>query len=438
MVCRRYVPALAFIFACASRLVAQQPVFVFSTDTRDVVPVDELKGSPNIDIRPNTAREINLFVFNSADDDHELRVQFLDAKGKDVAATDIKRARRKSYTRVRFTKPMPPFPAGGTATPAAPPAPTASASPPGMELIPIRSAVSEMVGFELRLIDDEAKINKSQTVVVNILDPAKYIQLVGRPKYLNRAGESLLELTLKAADNFTGPPCVIELVFPAQPNLNTAALGAGVYRKSITEAGQSVTLYTSNLPLRTGDDLTNETFYLHVDGVSRVYTFRSNLRLEKQNLTDIVGPVDPAIRLVEDGRKEPPTAFLSQPRERYHVRVEVDHSSSPFEITWSRLNGQPEGKITRRAARHEQVWVDPAAEDGALRVTARVADWVVPLDTRDMRGQFTMTARLINANVNVRGDDRPVSFTRSLILDDTPPPIDRIRIEGLPKRQFRG
>src|SRR5262249_2096461 len=86
-----------------------QPKFMFSTSTEEVVKTADLKGSQNIDaVRPNTAREINLFAHNEKDDPRDLKIQLLNLKGKILATAEIKKAAGKSYNRVKFPKAAPP------------------------------------------------------------------------------------------------------------------------------------------------------------------------------------------------------------------------------------------------------------------------------------------------------------------------------------------
>ena len=393
MIVRRLIPVFAVLLAVAPRLSAQEQTFLFSTNPNEVVAIGDLKDiEPNISVRPNTARELNLFVRNGAQDPHDMRVQLLDGKGKIVAAADIKKAAKNSYTRVKFAKPAPP-PAPAAVVPPAPPAapmPMGPPLPPGVELGTIDAKKLVTFDFRLRLIDDTAidtawekvkatpegkdtpretvaanldSMNKwTQSVVVSVLDPKNYITLVGQIKYKNTGSETLLELTVKSDAKFAGPPCLVEMVFPPQPNLDVAAMGAGVYRKSITEAGQPVKLYASGLPLRNRDLNENETVYLNIDGVPRVYTFRPNLRLPRRDLTDIVPPVDPDVRLIEDGKKEPPVAFVSLPKDRFPLRVEVDNSTSPVKLELTQLNGELVTETTRPSGRHERVWKATGSE----------------------------------------------------------------------------
>jgi hypothetical protein len=452
----RYLfPVLAALLAVAPRLQAQEQTFLFSTNPDDVVEIGKLQGSPNVSVRPNAARELNLFVRNGADDPHQMRVQLLDAKGKVVTEAAVKAA-KKSYTKVKFAKPMAPMPVpGAPPAPAAPPKPIPMGppAPPGTEIEVTGTDAAPRFEFKLRLHDDTAidtewekakatkkdtlrdevaaKLVKTDPAIVSILDPGTYVKVIGKPQYKNAAGQNLLEITVESDAGFlTGSPCLIEMVFPPQPNLDVAALGAGVYRKTITEPSQKVKLYATSLPLRTVDEKTNETVYLNVDGVPRVYTYRPNLRNQRKDLTDIQEPVDAAIRLIEDGKKEPPAAFISMPKDRFPLRVEVDASLSRFDVKLTQANGEVVTALSRPGARHERVWLEPAGEGGAFRVEARVSDWVVPLDTRDMRGTFKLTATLTG--------ETSKSFTRDLILDDTPPPADKIMIEGIPEKQFRG
>ena len=123
----RPLPVFAILLAVAPPLAAQEPAFLFSTDTRDVVAIGDLKGAPNITVRPNTARELNLYVCNRALDPHDARVQLLDATAKVIATAELKRALAKAYTRVKFAKPAPP-PAVQKALPPVPLQPLASNS----------------------------------------------------------------------------------------------------------------------------------------------------------------------------------------------------------------------------------------------------------------------------------------------------------------------
>src|SRR5258708_38683750 len=92
---------VAILLAIAPRLAAQERTFLFSTISDEVVTFGALTGSPNISVRPNTARELNLLVRNDADDPHQMRVQLLDAKDRVVAEAVVKGA-KKSYSRVKF------------------------------------------------------------------------------------------------------------------------------------------------------------------------------------------------------------------------------------------------------------------------------------------------------------------------------------------------
>lgn len=443
MIVRRLIPVFAVLLAAAPQLAAQDPTFKFSTSTADEVAPAVLSGSPNIDaLRPNTARELNLFVHNSFGENYDHKIELLDTKGKLLAVAEIKKAKQKMYSRVKFAKPAPPPPMPGAAPPAPPPMPMGPPPPPvppGTELGRIGGGDSGNIGFTLRLLVPEKGIDTKTDVVVTVLKPETYVKLVGQMQYKNTKEESLLEVTVKAEPNFVeGTSCPVELVFPPQPNLDVTQMGAGVYRKVIKKAGETAKLYATGLPLRVTNDKVNETVYLNIDGVPRAYTFRPNLRVDRPEATAVTEPVDPAVRLIEDGKKDPPLAFVSLPKDRFPIRVEVDNSTSKVQVELSQLKGEVVTDVTLPTPRHEQVWLDPAGEAGGVRVESRVSDWVLPLDTRDMRGQFNLTATLPDAKITVEGEDRIPSFRRVIILDDTPPPVDRIRVEGFPDKQFRG
>ena len=157
MMSRRFLPVLALALAIAPRLAAQDPIFRFSANTDESVPVGDLTGPTDIQVRPNTARELNLFVLNPADDPHEMRVQMLDAKGKVVAETKL-RAAKKSYARVKLTKPPMPaaVPALAPVPPMPTPAPMGPPAPPGTELGTDAADGTRTFEFKLRLYDDTA------------------------------------------------------------------------------------------------------------------------------------------------------------------------------------------------------------------------------------------------------------------------------------------
>src|SRR5207302_6691057 len=108
-----------------------------------------------ITIRPNTARELNLFVRHAGDDARDLTVQLLDAKGQKVAVADLKKAPKKSYTRVKFVKPAPPAPVPGAPVPppVAAPMPMGPPPPTGADLVP---AAAGKFPLRLRIIDATA------------------------------------------------------------------------------------------------------------------------------------------------------------------------------------------------------------------------------------------------------------------------------------------
>src|SRR5262245_28029875 len=174
MIVRRFIPVFAIVLAVALPLAAQEKTFLFSSATDNSVAAANFKGSENIEVRPNTAREINLYVFNSRDETVKLDVEVLDSKGKPVATASVEKAAGKSYNRVRFAKApaTPPMP-GAAPPPAPPPAPMGPPPPAGFELGSIAGTTTDKVGFTLRMKDEEKKVEKTQNVVVSILDPAK-------------------------------------------------------------------------------------------------------------------------------------------------------------------------------------------------------------------------------------------------------------------------
>ena len=74
--------------------------------------------------------------------------------------------------------------------------------------------------------------------------------------------------------------------------------------------------------------------------------------------------------------------------------------------------------------------METSGDDGQMIFTNTLTDWVVPLDTFQMRGVHKLTAEMEDRN------QKTVSHTALLVLDDTVPHL--IRILDLPDTQVKG
>src|SRR5262249_52996788 len=76
------------------------------------------------------------------------------------------------------------------------------------------------------------------------------------------------------------------------------------------------------------------------------------------------------------------------------------------------------------------VWVEPAGPEGSMLLTSRVGDWVIPVDTRNLRGHYVLSATWAPTGTVAK------SRNLNLMLDDTPP--EKVQIATLPDKHYRG
>ena len=253
------------------------------------------------------------------------------------------------------------------------------------------------------------------------------------------------------------PPIDVQLLFPEQLALRATALRAGTYRREIKRTGQGVELAATNLPL-TGAAAPVK-FNLMVDKWPRAYTYSLNARREistdrAQNKVD--RDFEPAVRLfpVDNSRKSKALSarvvsgtlddprFPTLPSAGLRFRVEVDNEPADSVLL---LRVDRSGRHDFADADEEEnlgipkdqrVWLDVASgPDGALTVANTVADRIHSVDIGALRGPHELQGVL---KYVVGGETREKKFVYNLIVDDTPPPAEDIKVGPFPKRLERG
>jgi hypothetical protein len=423
---------------------AQESLVRFSTDQRDVVPAEMLDGKVNLDLRPNIAHRLHLFVRNPSEEIRDMTVRLRDTAGKQWTDAVVKDVPKGHYARVRFKPPPPPMPAPAATAPMPPmPAPE---TPTGVELNAVENAATKKRVREFEVIvsyvDNLKKtIEQKTTVLVDIRAAADYVTVAG-VRFSKDGRKNGLQVELATKEDFN-PPCTVELKFPPQPNLRADALRSGDYLRILKsktpptkEDALRADLSANNLPILPGAKESG-TVYVNIDGVPRAFIYKPAFHVENPK-GGVVPALDTAgIHIVEPGRDRSIMPILSLPKEQLSIRVEVDRApaGANIELQLDRGTGvlSADDLHARHGTRHERVWIDPFAPDDVFLVTTRVTDWAITLDTRGMRGVYTL-----KAIVNVQDGNRMVAratSSRGFILDDTPP--EEVSIDKLPEKHVR-
>ena len=214
-----------------------------------------------------------------------------------------------------------------------------------------------------------------------------------------------------------------------------------------------------NLPL-TGVNVPAR-FYITVDKYPRTFTYSVNARREvsaDRASNRISRDLEPAIRLlpvdnspksralsarIVSGPLENPR-FATLPSKNLHFRVEVDNEPVNAElllrIDRSKLRdfADPDEVINLGFPKDQRVWLDLAGPEKTLLLTNTVADHIGTVDVSALRGPHELQGVLRYKVTAPEVKDVEVKFVYNLIVDDTPPPADDIKVGPFPKRHERG
>src|SRR5262249_48894914 len=205
-------------------------------------------------------------------------------------------------------------------------------------------------------------------VTVELRQPYAYVEEPTVTVTRDMSDVRQLDVTAKSTKEFSGPPSVLELAFPPQPNIRSEALRGGTYRRSITTGEQTLNLKAKPLPLADTADQ-HVLFYVNVDGFARAFIYRPDFsRSADRGVLDLVRR--PAVRVLPVGADRPVLIISAKPAEKTPVRIEVDNApvGSKVAIRLDRsgtgvFSGADEVKVLE-SSREEHVYVDPEGPDG--------------------------------------------------------------------------
>jgi hypothetical protein len=141
--------------------------------------------------------------------------------------------------------------------------------------------------------------------------------------------------------------------------------------------------------------------------------------------------IDPAIRYMEASKIQTAETVYVRPG-IVPIRVEVDApgAGATIRLEMKRVSG-PEivQSVVRSTVRESRAWLEPAAPDGSMLITTMLGDWVIPLDVRDYRGRYELTAILVNPE---KPQNPYAKFSGTFVVDDTKP--EEVSVVALPDR----
>jgi hypothetical protein len=410
-------------------------------------------------LRPNTATEYHLYVFNKENEPATYIVELRGGPGSSLAAELKVTIPGKKWQRVRLPKPAPPPPPAAAAPappPAAPPAkePPPEPPPPGSKL-----AANEKGEFQftLRLLNaadrtpvldraDPPGNPLGRRVTVNLQRPDEYISTDKEETGAKVATDGALTRVtaqVKAKAAFVGE-APVTLSFPPELPLSGAVIREGFYRRTLVRPPGTDQLPAVILDGAVENAPENLRVFVGVDGYDRAFIYQPS---PKGGLTaDLIRYDQVGVRLYPAGKFAEKAA--TAPVAAYPVRVEADNppvgATLELRLRPVRIPGPPpageaaKDELLRRSevvklggARDEQVWLDPSGPgDGGLLVTRRSRDWVWPLDLRHVRGTHEIVAVLSGG-----GQEVP-SLPLVVTIDATAP--EDVAFAAFPTRHPKG
>jgi hypothetical protein len=399
--------------------------------------------TPNIVVRPNVVQSIYVFVENKDDKAANVTVEVrADGKVIEGGGVDLMVEAGKTAP-VLFGQPPPPKPGEKPAE-----KPVEKPKPP---------TLAELTGnLEFVLIDRDNKEKDAKPLDIKygltVRRPADYLSV--QPTYVptGEDGKARLEVKVTAKDNFTGPPCRVELVLRPDraPSLDPNQPRTGTYAGFITKPGAVLNLEAEDLKFR-GTDTRVNLIYLMVDGYERAFAFRAFFTPQGQ-LTETLQPIDvPAMRLIAPKAGDPSKPIA--------VNVEVDNSeeNDVAVLGLGRLRKDETGKeiftpendeLIRRFPGDRQRTLMFTAKNpaGALLFQAILRDWSAALDVKEIYGVRNLRLELLREDKPIDVYDTAVeklekkvptvkAIDQWIILDATPPILGQL---FFPEKLIRG
>jgi hypothetical protein len=283
-----------------------------------------------------------------------------------------------------------------------PATPGATPTPPGLP--PLQGPLR----FEV--IDQERnEVVTRSTVGVDLADPVEYVSVTG-VRYDPTGGRNRLSVTMRLRRKKPAPPVSAELGFPS-PDDGGATYTTGTLKGVVPADLSELTLFADGVTAASNRAL----FHLSVDGWARAFLFEATL-----SDTGQVTPRQlfaPAVR--------PRVSAYAVGSASFAVPVEADNAppGTRLEVTLGRLvAGQYTVEVADRkdTARDKRIGFSPSGPGGALVFEAGLHDWVVKMDTTQIRGVRELRATLLDRA------GREVAMTpRTLTVGDQAPTLVR-------------
>ncbi len=389
-------------------------------------PDTKLKAKAELNVRPNTATEVYLWVLNPTDDKDEFTVEVKGSKDSPSVRTKVN-IPGKTWVPVRLPKAAPP-PAPVTpppvvapvADPKQPPPPAPEPPPPGVEL-PLTKGAGQLT---FRLLDKNGGVLKDDNgrpygkqFPVNVMSPAEYVKTPVATVTPGK-GTMSVKMVVSQEPDFRFPgEAPVQLSFPPQEALKGAFIREGFYRRNLIFNPNEPATAAVTLAGIIEDASEKARAYVGIDGIDRAFAYTLN-PLGKTPATQLLPNTRPAVRvsLVPVNAK----TVATQPVPRFPVLVEVDNPSATDSLE---LRLQPVGAskelteiVKLETIRDTHIWVDVSGPtDGGLLFTTRSRDWIKPLDLSHLRGKVEITGVLETKDRFVYSE--PILVT----VDATPP-----------------
>jgi hypothetical protein len=422
-------PALVRVsLLCA--LVGVVPSAAQAQEAPKVLLSYDLKAQPTdvkiVSLRPNVTQSVFVQVQNP--DTQVLpavSVRLLPAGAAAGAAPlatadlgDIPAAATRAVTQWTFPPPAPP--------PAPPPPgqPPSPPPPPGVEL------AGPPFGLQVQVFaEKKPKPVAVKDLTLLVMDPGGYVEVKKIEYTADKEGKTNnLVVLLTARKDFTGPPCPVELdLRPDRIAGLRPGRTSGVYKQTLSRAGQTVQLSAGNLKFREAPPESG-VVAITVDGYERAFLYETTFAAQGKTVTPV--PVTaPQLRLA--------VPRYSPPAETLRVGVEVDNPPAAGGLVRVAFDRDRDGTFGRdetaekRGDRQQRIRILPGGPDEGLLVRTEVKPWSVELNTAGLYGEFPLEGRY-------DVDARKVNAETRVTFDGTAPENVRFKLDALPKQLKRG
>ena len=224
-----------------------------------------------------------------------------------------------------------------------------------------------------------------------------------------------------------------------------------------------MTLLAENIPYQGAADVRVRYFFT-VDGYPRAFTYWSNIRRAVELIDTTANEEkrdrDSAVRMYPVGTtakiKALETAinsgtvvtprYATLPTKDLRFRVETDNEADQSNLVLRIARAgtlvrpvtelDPDEVIDLGLPKEQRVWLNPDGEN--IFVANTTADHVASVDVSALRGPHELQAVLREPNPENPADVKETKLSYRLIVDETPPPAEDIRIAPFPPRLERG